>query len=153
MVSSACWFIDDLLTVLERTNSSPNAREETGDGPSLNISAVHSRPFSSSSGSGHTTWQTVDQQEPIPHPPPNLEPNIGQLFIHRNPSTKTQTCWMYGKDGTWGVVSEGAQHPFLADRVLQFRPKSNDDPSWNTRATVMTTRARRERQATPSSSV
>lgn len=139
--------------ILVRAHAAPTVIEATGDGHALRISSVYSRPFGSSSGSGHTTWQTVVQEEAIPHPPMNLKCSTGHLFIHRNPTTKVRTCWMYGKNGTWELVTEGAEHPFIRDRVLHFRPGHNDEPSWNTRATMMTTRARNEKRVTPGPAV
>lgn len=138
-----------LLMVFERNNATPTVMEAASDGSALRALPVNSRPFSSSSGNGFTTWQMAVQEESIPHPPTNLKCSTGHLFIHRNPATKLQTCWMYGKSGNWEVVTEGAEHPFIPDRILHFRPGHNGEPSWNTRATMMTTRARNEKRATP----
>ncbi|EIM84528.1 uncharacterized protein STEHIDRAFT_159195 [Stereum hirsutum FP-91666 SS1] len=141
--------IRSLARVANLTNASPTVMEAASDGSALRALPVNSRPFSSSSGNGFTTWQIAVQEESIPHPPTNLKCSTGHLFIHRNPETKMQTCWMYGKSGNWEVVTEGAEHPFIPDRILHFRPGHSGEPSWNTRATMMTTRARNEKRATP----
>lgn len=135
--------------LLRNAGVQPSIEGVTRKMPEMRISGVHERPFTSHSGSGATMWRTVAQEESISNPPESLKCSTGDLFIHRNPSTKSQTCWMYGRNGTWELVKEGAAHPFIPDRVLHFR--HNDDPSWTTRATMKTSKARKE--TTPGSSV
>lgn len=129
-------------------NSSHGALESAGDGPALRLPPVQVRPFSSTSGSGNTTWQVLVGEDSIVQPP-QMQCSTGHLFIHRNPKTRVQTCWMYGKDGRWELANEDTCHPLYPDRVLHFR--QNEEPSWWTRASKMTARARTDRRtASPS---
>lgn len=123
-------FMDIILIVFERTNDSHVIRiERPNDGPPMRILSIHTQPFWLSSGSGNTTWQIVVQEEHTPHPPMSLKSDTDHLLIYRNPTTETQTCWMDEKNGTWKMISEGAEHPFIPDRVLHFQSKDKDDPS------------------------
>lgn len=138
-----------LLMSIGTSNNTPGIVEGTGNDTSIRNLPVHTRPFSSTSGSGNTTWQILVQEKSIAHPP-QMQCTTGHLFIHYNPTTRAQTCWMYSKDGKWEIVDEDACHPLYPDRILHFR--QNGEPSWWTRATKMTTKARTGRLATPSPS-
>lgn len=131
------------------SSCSPGIIEGTETETPIRLPPVQVRPFNSMSGSGNTTWQILSQEASIAHPPP-MQCSTGHLFIHRNPKTRQQICWMYGKDGKWELANEDTCHPLYPDRVLHFR--QNEEPSWWTRASKMTTRARVERRTTPSPS-
>ncbi|KAF9790989.1 hypothetical protein BJ322DRAFT_1104645 [Thelephora terrestris] len=99
------------------------------------------RPFSSSSG--HTIWYTSQSNEDIPSPSDDLNPNIGDLYVHKNRTTDHNDVWLFDFDRTWRPVTNAtkAYHPIIPDRVLSIRV--NGTPSWITSASYTTIKGRK----------
>lgn len=105
------------------------------------------RPFPSGSP-GVTTWYSSHSLGTINAPPSDLNPGIGDLYIHTNRAEDFQHIWLFALDRTWGKVtaSEKVYHPVIADRVLSMR--ANGTPSWITAASYTTIRGRKEKTRT-----
>jgi len=104
---------------------------------------MRQRSFTSSSGSGYTTWYFVKSDKSVLLPPMIPQAMTGHLYIHLDSSTNVYQYWMLGANNHWESVSKGVQNPLNHDRVLAIR--SNGEPSWVTRATTNTTQSRKER--------
>ncbi|KAF9784450.1 hypothetical protein BJ322DRAFT_1109160 [Thelephora terrestris] len=100
------------------------------------------RPFASGS-SGHTIWYASQSMEDIPSPSDDLNPNIGDLYVHKNRATDHHDVWLFEFDRTWKSVTDAAKvyHPIIPDRVLSIRV--NGTPSWITSASYSTIKGRK----------
>jgi hypothetical protein len=101
------------------------------------------RRFTSSSGSGKTTWYSAKSNTNISSPPTIPHAETGHLYVHLDCSTRTHQYWMFGADNEWQSVSKGSEYPLNHDRVLSIR--GNGEPSWVTRASISTTQGRKGR--------
>ena len=100
--------------------------------------------FTSSSGSGKTTWYFAKSNTNISSPPAVPQAETGHLYVHLDCSTHTHQYWMFGASNEWQSVSKGSEYPLNHDRVLSIR--GNGEPSWVTRASISTTQGRKERE-------
>jgi hypothetical protein len=103
------------------------------------------RRFTSSSGSGKTTWYLAKSNMKLSSPPAVPQAETGHLYVHLDCSTRTHQYWMFGANNEWQNVSKGSEYPLNHDRVLSIR--ENGEPSWVTRASISTTQGRKERGA------
>jgi len=106
---------------------------------------IYERRFTSSSGSGKTTWYFSKSNANISSPPAVPQAEMGHLYVHLDCSMRTHQYWMFGANNEWKSVSKGLEYPLNHDRVLSIR--ENGEPSWVTRASVSTTQGRKEREA------
>ena len=76
-------------------------------------------------------------------PPPEIAPEIGELYVHHNRVTDIYHVWLYGVDLQWKCVTEQEKvyHPAIDDRVLSMR--ANGTPNWITTASFTTIRGRK----------
>jgi hypothetical protein len=102
------------------------------------------RSFSSHSGSGHTVWYSSKSNTSILVPPRIPHAKTGHIYVHLDTSRDTPQYWMFGIGNVWERVSPGAEYPLNHDRVLATR--ANGEPSWVTRASVTTTKTRKEKE-------
>lgn len=105
---------------------------------------IRQRPYSSNSGSGYTTWYIDRSSCSILLPPTVPEAKTGHLYIHRDASRNVFSYWILTTANRWERVSPGAEHPLNHDRVLAVRV--NGEPSWVTRASIVTTKTRKEKE-------
>jgi hypothetical protein len=101
------------------------------------------RRFTSTSGSGKTTWYFAQSNTNMSLPPAVPQAETGHLYVHLNCSTHTHQYWMFGTNNEWQSVSKGSEYPLNHDRVLSIR--GNGEPSWVTRSSMGTTQGRQER--------
>jgi hypothetical protein len=106
---------------------------------------MYRRPFGSNSGSGHTVWYFSRSDSSIQSPPVISQSEPGHLYVHFDTATKTHHYWMVSGSGQWERVAKGAEYPHNHGRVLSIR--SNGEPSWVLRASIVTTETRRVRRA------
>jgi hypothetical protein len=106
---------------------------------------VNQRPFNSSSGSGYTIWYSSRADSSIQSPPVVPQSKTGHLYIHFDRVNNTYQYWMLSVGGQWETVAKNAQNPVNPDRILSIR--RNGEPSWVTRATTLTTEARKDKRA------
>ena len=102
------------------------------------------RRFTSSSGSGKTTWYFAKSDTNISSPPAIPQAETGHLYVHLDCSARAHQYWMLGANNEWQSVSKGSEYPLNHDRVLSIR--GNGEPSWVTRASISTTQGRKERE-------
>ena len=78
-------------------------------------------------------------------PPLDLDPNVGDLYVHNNRANSSYDVWLYGLDRAWMPVDveDKVYHPVIADRVLSMR--ANGTPSWITAASYTTIKGRKEK--------
>ena len=102
------------------------------------------RPFPSGSP-GVTAWYSSYSLTTLPAPPPNLDPNVGDLYVHNNRAEASYEVWLYSLDHSWmrTDVGDKVYHPVIADRVLSMR--ANGTPSWITAASYTTIKGRKEK--------
>ncbi|KAF9786233.1 hypothetical protein BJ322DRAFT_1108087 [Thelephora terrestris] len=102
------------------------------------------RPFPSGSP-GITAWYSSHSLKDLCSPPPDLDPNVGDLYVHNNRAEASYNVWLYGLDETWAFVDVGdkVHHPVITDRVLSMR--ANGTPSWITAANYTTIKGRKEK--------
>ena len=76
-------------------------------------------------------------------PPRELNPEVGELYVHHNRVTDIHHLWLYGIDNRWKCVTkqEKVYHPAIEDRVLSMR--NNGTPNWITAASFTTIRGRK----------
>ena len=112
--------------------------------PSDTIPIKQDRPFPSGSP-GVTTWYSSYSLDTINTPPSDLNPGVGDLYIHTNRAEDFHHIWLFGLDRSWGKVtaSDKVYHPVIADRVLSMR--ANGTPSWITAASYTTIKGRKEK--------
>ena len=104
-------------------------------------------------------WWSSSSQTPLDCPPSKVEPEQGDLYIHRTtPTSGTSTqIWLARKPLEWTKLAveyietylpdrivKGAAHPVFCDRLLKIR--KNGEPSWATRASCATVSARNKEQ-------
>ena len=114
--------------------------------PSLSSVAPYKqeRPFASGSP-GVTAWYTSSSYDDIPTPSPDLDPKVGDLYVHTNRATDSHEVWLFDMNRNWKRVTDVAKayHPVIADRVLSIR--ANVTPSWITAASYMTIKGCKEK--------
>ncbi len=104
-----------------------NAGDATPPGLTVQYQ-MHQHLFTSSSGSGYTTWYFVKSDKSVLLPPMIPQAMTGHLYIHLDSSTNVYQYWMLGANNHWESVSKGVQNPLNHDQVLTIR--SNGEPSW-----------------------
>lgn len=104
---------------------------------------MRERSFTSTSGSGYTTWYFAKSDQGVSSPPVIPQAKTGHLYVHLNTSTNVHQYWLFSINNQWESISKGAQYPLNHDRVLAIR--CNGEPSWVTRATTSTTQTRKEK--------
>ncbi|KAF9646695.1 hypothetical protein BDM02DRAFT_3188596 [Thelephora ganbajun] len=102
------------------------------------------RPFPSGS-LGVTTWYSSHSLSALHGPAPNLDSNVGDLYVHNNRAEASHQVWLFGLDRSWMHVDVAGKvyHPTIADRVLSMR--ANGTPSWITAASYTTIKLRKEK--------
>ena len=92
-----------------------------------------------------TSWYSTSSLENIEAPPPNLNPQVGDLYVHNNRTNEFYDVWLYGLEKTWRRVTFIAKvhHPTIMDRVLSMR--ASGAPSWITAASYTTIKGRKEK--------
>ena len=105
---------------------------------------MRQRSFSSNSGSGYTVWYFGKSSSSILFPPSIPQAKTGHLYIHLDTTRDVSQYWMLGTGNQWQRVSPGAEYPLNHDRILAIR--SNGEPSWITRASITTTKTRKEKE-------
>ena len=92
-----------------------------------------------------TVWYSSHSLATLREPPPDLDPNVGDLYVHTNRADASYEVWLYGLDHSWVHVDtkDKVYHPVIADRVLSIR--ANGTPSWITAASYTTIKARKEK--------
>ena len=105
------------------------------------------RPFPSGSP-GCTAWYSSHSLANLSEPPPELNPNVGDLYVHNNRTEASHVVWLYGLGRIWKRVeaTDKVYHPVIADRVLSMR--ANGAPSWITAASYTTIKGRKEKART-----
>lgn len=111
------------------------------------------RPFHSSSGQGDTVWWSSSSGTSIDCPPSKVEPELGDLYIHRRTENNSIQIWLAYENLQWTElevefmesylpdrVIKNARHPAFCDRLLKIW--KNGEPSWATQASCATVRAR-----------
>ncbi|KAF9778444.1 hypothetical protein BJ322DRAFT_1105307 [Thelephora terrestris] len=136
------------------SSSRPLERRRTPDLPAASshipisksgmVTIKQDRPFPSGSP-GVTTWYSSYSVDNIDSPPSNLNPNVGDLYIHTNRAEDFHHIWLFGLDTSWSkvAVSDKVYHPVIADRVLSLR--ANGTPSWITAASYTTIKGRKDK--------
>jgi hypothetical protein len=134
------------LTQPTSESSHINAGVPVGTHPSGSLVPyqMHQRSYTSSSGSGHTTWYFAKSNARISCPPTVSQAMTGHLYVHLDRSTNSFQYWILGTNNQWETVSKGAENPLNHDRILSIR--SNGEPSWITRASTITTQCRKEKE-------
>ena len=100
------------------------------------------RPFPSGCP-GTTVWYSSYSLADLDGPPSDLDPSVGDLYVHHNRATDSHEVWLWGLDLSWKRVelAEKVCHPVIADRVLSIR--NNGTPSWITAASYTTIKGRK----------
>lgn len=127
-----------------RTLDLPVASSHNPTSKSSIVPIKQDRPFPSGSP-GVTTWYSSHSLDAIDSPPSDLNPNVGDLYIHTDRAEDFHYIWLFGLDVGWSkvTVSDKVYHPVIADRVLSLR--ANGTPSWITAASYTTIRGRKEK--------
>ena len=97
-------------------------------------------------------WWSSSSETSITRPPSKVEPELGDLYIHRTSDDTTQ-IWLAYEPLRWTEleveyaeaylpdrVIKGARHPAFHDRLLKIW--KNGEPSWATQASCATVRSR-----------
>ena len=123
------------------TTSSPSTAHEV---PSL-VPIKQRRQFSCGSPA-YTTWYSTASAQDLTHPPQQVAPAAGELYIHHNRLEDTYQIWLYGLDSVWKCVThiEKVYHPTIDDRVFSMR--ANGTPNWITVASYTTIRGRKSKK-------
>lgn len=115
--------------------------------PNISTPTRRATAFSSNSGSGDTVWWSNFSDKNLPAPLDTSQPLApGHLFIHHNITSNGRQLWIYGLSGGWKEITAELDksllivHPTNSDRVLRL--KTGWEPSWVTRNTFETTKAR-----------
>ena len=97
---------------------------------------------------GNTVWYTTSSVNDVGSPPPGLNPEVGELYVHHNRVTDIHHVWLYEIDRQWKCVTKEKKvyHPAVEDRVLSMR--NNGTPNWITTASFTTMRGRRGKSRT-----
>lgn len=125
--------------------STPSIILPSSSTPASSVSPIkQERPFPSGSP-GATAWYSSYSLANLDGPPSNLDPNVGDLYVHNNRATASYTVWLCGLDKSWKLVgvADKVYHPTIVDRVLSMR--TNGTPSWITAASYTTIKGRKEK--------
>ncbi|KAH9849308.1 hypothetical protein BC628DRAFT_1414185 [Trametes gibbosa] len=137
---------NDTRQAQENVLTRPSA-PQTGGAP-LHFAAIKPqkelRPFRAGSQEGYTFWWRSEAASDLPHPPLNLSPRVGDLYLHHNNESGHVTYWVWRSSGGWANPTEGEAHPSYLDRCLWFRSKF--EPSWVTRHTYRTYKGKQRRE-------
>lgn len=120
----------------------------------------HVRMFQSSNTPGETVWYESSDNAPLVHPDAAINPNVGDLYLHKDRMTGNFQLWISTVEGRWnGIAAEydqkylpdriimGVPHPKFNDRLLKLR--ANGEPSWVTRQTLATLKSRKKGETAP----
>ena len=125
--------------------TSPNPPPPSDQFGNLSIPVKQKRQFSSGSPA-YTTWYTTTSAKDLEYPPKEVDPTVGELYIHHNRLEDRYQVWLYGLDSVWKCITnvEKVYHPTIDDRVLSMR--ANGTPNWITSASYTTIRGRKCRK-------
>ena len=138
-----------LSSVIQAARRRSSSRPPDRSTPSAFTASVsptkQERPFSSGSP-GVTAWYSSCSLTTLRAPPLDLDPNVGDLYVHNDRAQASYDVWLYGLDRTWMLVdaADKVHHPVIADRVLSMR--ANGTPSWITAASYTTIKGRKEKE-------
>jgi len=98
--------------------SNPSPQDEDEGSPerlyeTLEVVRV-TRPFQSSSGQGETVWWSSSSETPIDCPPSKVEPEVGDLYIHRTLGNPPQ-IWLAYKPLEWTKLEVDYIEAYLPD--------------------------------------
>ena len=103
---------------------------------------MHQRSFTSTSGSGYTTWYFAKSDNSISSPPTIPQVRTGHLYVHLNSSTNVYHYWMMGANNSGRAFRrEHNTHSTTTGPAI----RGNGEPSWVTRAMTTTTQTRKAR--------
>ena len=105
---------------------------------------MRQRSFSSNYGSGYTVWYFGKSNSSILFLPSIPQAKTRHLYIHLDATRDVSQYWMLGTGNQWQHVSPGAEYPLNHDCILAIH--SNGEPSWITRASITTTKSRKEKE-------
>ena len=77
-------------------------------------------------------------------PPTIPQAKTGHLYVHLDTSRNVFLYWMHSIANQWEHVTSGVESPLNHNRVLAIR--ANEEPSWITRASTVTTKTRKEKE-------
>ncbi|KAJ3553560.1 hypothetical protein NM688_g3544 [Phlebia brevispora] len=98
------------------------------------------RPFRDAEGC--TRWWQATGFEIISQPPAGLAVELADLYVYKARCTDKIYTWVYREEG-WRRILPGQRHPISeVDRVLSWRGKNHEQPTWVTYHTYSTYQSR-----------
>jgi hypothetical protein len=111
--------------------------------------------FQSSNTPGETVWYESSDSMALVQPDATIYPNVGDLYLHKDRTTDNLQLWISTVEGRWDKVTVEYNQKYLPDRVVvgvshpkfndrQLKLRTNGEPSWVTRQTLATLKARKK---------
>jgi hypothetical protein len=146
-----------LIDVVFRSSYSNPTPTQGGDAAVNVTKAYHrqARMFQSSNTPGETVWYESSDSMALVQPDATIYPNVGDLYLHKDRTTDNLQLWISTVEGRWDKVTVEYNQKYLPDRVVvgvshpkfndrQLKLRTNGEPSWVTRQTLATLKARKK---------